>query len=159
MYYIWPGDYNHGLERILRSHCWNPFAPKYRYKAQTTNKIFFCLFTFVIFFKNITFTFLALHFYRLWWSLWCEVCAVFKAKAVQEGMRDVLQEVRLRAAGDVWELRCLSMLCQHDHPRWPPQMPLNIHIWYYTCTYYIYVYICCVSYLVLEINVSTLCKI
>lgn len=48
-----------------------------------------------------------------------------EAKSVQEGMRELLQQVQLRAAGDMGQLRGLFLLRQ---PQKPPhrrsQMPL-----------------------------------
>lgn len=54
-----------------------------------------------------------------------EMQGIVEAEPVQEGLWDVLQAVQLRAAGHVWQLRGLPLLCRHHHARWTEEMPLS----------------------------------
>lgn len=51
--------------------------------------------------------------------------AVVEAEPVQEGLRDVLPPVQLRAAGDGGKQGGVSVLCQDDYPRGQAQMPVK----------------------------------
>ena len=54
-----------------------------------------------------------------------QVQAVIKAESVQEGMRNLLPTLQLRASRHFWEPRCVSLLRQHDYPWWQTQVPLE----------------------------------
>ncbi|KAG0461908.1 hypothetical protein HPP92_020384 [Vanilla planifolia] len=50
---------------------------------------------------------------------------IVEAQLVQEGVRDVLRALQMRAAGDIWQLRGVPMLRRNHNAQGAAQMPMN----------------------------------
>ncbi|KAI8548938.1 hypothetical protein RHMOL_Rhmol07G0312400 [Rhododendron molle] len=56
-----------------------------------------------------------------------QVSVSVEGENVQEGMRDLLLPLQLRAAGDFRQPSALSLLLQHDYPWRQAQVPLETY--------------------------------
>lgn len=82
---------------------------------------------------------------RLWGGLCCKVPIILEAKSLQEGLRDLLRQVQLRAAGHFRQLRCLPLLCQFDYQRQQAQMPLSYYNLVFIRRIHPHIFICLLS--------------